>query len=1534
MKKRNKKSRILRFFAILLLTPILLIGLAIVLLYIPAVQNYVIKETCRIIDEKSDYRLTVGSFRLALPFKISINDFNLSSDEENIVNGEQLEIDIRIAPLFKGEIEVNYVSIDNTLLHTGEMIEGVSIDGEIGHFRTTARSINIDEKIADVSHLHMSDSYVKIAITESDEKEDTTESKTDWIIKLRKGNIDDSRLALAVSADTMNITATLDNLSVRNATVDLGNEEYNLGLLSLRETDVTYDVGSESDSIAPLDHLQFNNINIETGSIYYCLPRLKADIKNITLQQPDGLEIEKFRLYAIADDENIDISNFRVESANGTLIKATTSIPWKMLNGADGGKMRGEISAHIDKRDTRGFITHEQYANLSALPDSLLNLTALLNGNMQKTVIDTIRAEIPHVATIAGNGTMRNINNDEKRKIDINLRAVLSDINNVISATEQPDSLSRQKIFLNGEISINGNECNAIAAVRAQKSKADIKASYDLKNSIYNAWLNIDSMNIANILPSVPVKTLAMQMNLKGEGTDIFSDSTSYSCNITIDSIRYDAYTLQNIDLAAEQAERKISLLLNSDDPDLQMQLSGNAILDTTAIDGSMQMNVKHANLTGIGIEDAPIIAQMNISAKAFSDMKQTHKLQIAGDDFKLITKERTFTPARMEFDGMTSPDTSYVTLNNGDLHILGTLDNGYNGLIKAFEKIERMFEKARHNENMIYFAQDYEKELPTLSVDVDCGPNNILANFMAYNKFVFDSFELHCNLDSVNGIKANSGLYGLKHEKMRLDTIRVFANQEENRIRYFAGIRTTGLDPAQEKQTFNAALYGDIENDSLKTNFIFRDNRERPAMQFALNTHMMPEGLNLHFDPDAILFGNRFSFNKDNYLELRKNLAIQGNIELTNGNDAGIHLYTTPDSTQLQSIMLTLFNADLLAITKMLPFAPEIGGILNADIHYRNGNDGMLVVGDIQGSEISYEGTLLGDETVEITYIPDGANKHYVDVAAYHNNEQIINLYGDYIENREGETLIGDLSLTHFPLKLSEAFIKESGLSFTGYIDGEVSINGTVENINAGGFIRFDSVYADAPMFGTRLHLKDDRVNIVDNKLIFDNFDIYATGDSPFKINGNIDMHNLSNPIFDLRMRASNYELINAQRKKGTMLYGRMLLDINTFINGSLNSLRLYGNATLLGNSNITYVLQDTPLAADNELDGLVEFVNFEDTTKSVVTEKEVDFGNLDMNMTLRVEEGARINADIDENRNSYIELQGEGLLNLTYTSQAGINLTGRYTLSNGQMKYSLPIIPLKTFSISDGSYINWTGDIMNPQLHITALERMTSAVTFEDGNSQAVAFDVGVILTNRLSDMGLSFTLSAPENATVQNELNSVDQETLNKYAVTMLITGAYLGNNGALTVSGAISSFLDAKINDLAGNAMKSVSVNVGITDIENAETGNTYKNYSFSFSKRFWNDRLTVVIGGEVNSGEHNQSNESFINNVSLEWKVSNSGNRYIRLFYDKNYESVLEGEIIETGIGYVYKRKVNNLNELLIFRKKDDDDDERSTNNNN
>ncbi|MBQ5663283.1 MAG: translocation/assembly module TamB domain-containing protein, partial [Bacteroidaceae bacterium] len=762
--------------------------------------------------------------------------------------------------------------------------------------------------------------------------------------------------------------------------------------------------------------------------------------------------------------------------------------------------------------------------------------------------------------------------------------------------------------------------------------------------------------------------------------------------------------------------------------------------------------------------------------------------------------------------------------------------------------------------------------------------------------------------------------ILNFEHEKQHFDTLRFALSQDSTILKYVAGVKSRAIVKGKEKATYGAMLYGSFDGGTLSANYLFRDRNNVVAMRAGVSATMQRDGLLFRFAPNATLFRQPFKFNKDNEIFLSREMEIRGNIELRDTTNSGLNLYASSDSLQQQDIGLELFNIDLQSVTKILPFAPDLAGIMNIDVHYNKNGKNILLGSDATVAGLVYEGTLIGNERLELSYFPKSSQEHLANLTMLHNDHEVATLTGSFL----GDTISkgqGKLTLARLPLSIANAFLKKSNISTDGYIDGAMNISSENNIPVANGYIKFDSAHADLPSFGTTLHLVDDKVNIEDNILKFENFDIYAKGNTPFKVNGTIDMNTPLNPDFNLRMRANNYEIVNSKRTKNSILYGRMFINLNSRITGSFNTLAINGSTTILGKSDITYVIQDTPLETENSLDGLVTFTNFQDTAKVETVIPDYNLGDIKMNLTLSIEEGARINADFDRERTSYIELQGEGNLNLTYTGETGMNLTGRYQLSNGQMKYTLPVIPLKTFNINQGSYINWTGDIMNPTLNITAVERVITSVLIDD-IAQAVQFDVGVKLTNSLNNMGLSFTLSAPENAAVQNQLNTLDNETLNKYALTMLITGAYIGGANNLSVSSALSSFLDAQINNLVGNAMnRTVDINVGITDLEDATTGDTYKNYSFSFTKRFWNDRLKVIIGGEVNNNANATANESFINNVSLEWKISNSGNRYLRLFYDKNYESILEGEIIETGVGYVYKRKLNNLNELLIFNKK-------------
>ena len=45
-------------------------------------------------------------------------------------------------------------------------------------------------------------------------------------------------------------------------------------------------------------------------------------------------------------------------------------------------------------------------------------------------------------------------------------------------------------------------------------------------------------------------------------------------------------------------------------------------------------------------------------------------------------------------------------------------------------------------------------------------------------------------------------------------------------------------------------------------------------------------------------------------------------------------------------------------------------------------------------------------------------------------------------------------------------------------------------------------------------------------------------------------------------------------------------------------------------------------------------------------------------------------------------------------------------------------------------------------------------------------------------------------------------------------------------------------------------------------------------------------------------------------------LNRSGSMYVRLFRHIGYESILEGEVIQTGVGFVYKRKMTHFKDLF------------------
>ena len=512
---------------------------------------------------------------------------------------------------------------------------------------------------------------------------------------------------------------------------------------------------------------------------------------------------------------------------------------------------------------------------------------------------------------------------------------------------------------------------------------------------------------------------------------------------------------------------------------------------------------------------------------------------------------------------------------------------------------------------------------------------------------------------------------------------------------------------------------------------------------------------------------------------------------------------------------------------------------------------------------------------------------------------------------------------MTRFPLSLVNGFVPDQIVGLEGYGEGTLNVKGTVRHPLVDGEVYVEDAYLVSHPYSIRMRFDNDPVRIVGSHLLLENFGLYAYNDEPLNIMGSMDFSDTDHIMMDMRMRARNLLLINSKQEPKSIAFGKAFVDFFARMQGPLDMLNIRGRLNVLGSTDMTYMLLDSPLSTDNRLDELVKFTDFTDTTQTVVS-RPVPEG-INMDLTVNVSEGARIVCDLNAEQTNYIDLMGGGDLRMKYNAE-GLSLIGRYTLNSGQMKYSLPVIPLKTFTIKDGSYVEFTGDPMNPKLNITATERTKATVSFADGSgSRSVSFDCGVVITKTLNDMGLQFIIDAPEDNTINGELTTMTAEERGKVAVTMLTTGMYLadGDTNGFSMNSALSSFLQSEINNITGSALKTLDLSVGIDNSTDA-AGTSHTDYSFKFAKRFMNNRLKIELGGKVSSGATDAmgQEQSFFDNVTMEYRLNQNATQNVKLYYQQNVYDWLEGYTSMYGAGFVWRRKLQSFWDIFTIWKRD------------
>lgn len=1496
------KRKWIRWVSGIILTPILLFVILMVLLYVPPVQDFLRSEATAYASKATGMQITVRRIDLRFPLNLLVRGVEVVQAPDTLLSLGSLNVSVQALPLFEGKVAVDDITLEQVAVNSAHLMKDMRIKGVLGRFVFQSRGVDLTNEQAIIDRAELSDTHLQLILNDTTTTpKDSTSAPINWKVDLHALKLKNVSFSMQLPADSMRLAAHLGEAEVKLASVDLKRQLYGLKEFLLSGSSFNYDLGKAhpAQGFDP-SHIAVRDVRLGIDSVLYHGRSMNAVIREFSLNERSGLSITSLTGRIYANDTLIRIPRLSLLT-NHSELSFSGQTYWQLVDIPTTGRLTARFKAIIGQQDL-ALAFPAIFPSLAETSPAgkarPLVVLAGTEGNLKQMQISRFSVDLPGAFTLRGGGELRNLTDSVARSAEIDLDMQTRDLNFLTGlAGMKPGGklIIPNNMNLAARLGMNGSELKANLHLKEGEGSLTLDGAFNTATEAYAANLNIDALQLHHFLPKDSIYELSFSASARGKGVDITSRRSSATLKASVDKLHYGRYHISGVQLDGGLKDAVATAHLVSDNPLLQMTADGEYNLAHSYPDGQLTVDVAHVDLYEMGFAPRPL----------------KHKLafQFSAE----ARKERVFTH-----------------LTAGDLKMNLSARAGVYPLIKQSTRFVDVLMRQIHDKMLDH--AELREALPSAIFSFTTGRENPLAWFLDTKNISYNNLSVKFGSASDWGINGKASIYALKIDTLQLDTIFFTVKQDTAAMKLRGGVVN---GPKNPQLSFKAEITGEIRTNDAGMTVRYENAAGETGVLLGVNARPLyggggkGDGIALTLTPEEpIIAFRKFRFTENhNWIYLHKNLRVYANVDLVGPDAMGFRMHSIQgDTTSLQNMDIAIQRIRLDEISSVLPYFPALSGLLSAEAHYIQKEKSLEVSAEATIDELTYERQRIGDITLGATWLPGERGKQYVNTYLTHDKTEILLADGALYPRASGKDSIEvNATLEHFPLKIANAFVPDQMVALSGDMDGELHVTGDTDRPLLNGQLVLDSVSVFARQAGARFTFDNRPVPVKNSRIQFDKFSIFTTSTNPFTIDGYVDFRELNRPLANLDMRADNYTLLNAKRTKESLVYGKVLVDFNSTVRGPLTELVMRGNVNLLSSTDITYVYTDSPLSVQDRLSDLVTFTSFSDTTTQVKEEAPtVSLGGLDMIMNIQIEPAVRLKVDLNAGRSNRVELQGGGNLSLQYTPQGDLTLAGRYTLSGGLLKYSLPVVPLKDFSINNGSYVEWTGNPMDPLLNFTATERVRASVGGEDGASRMVNFDISIVVKNRLDNLSLAFEINAPEDATVQNQLLAMGAEERSKQAISMLVTGIYLadsGSSGGLNMGSALNSVLTSQINALAGN-LKNASFSVGSEDHKNAEDGSSRTDYSFSYSQRFFNDRFQIVLGGKVSTGANATNDaESFIDNISLEYRLDASGTRYVRLFHNKNYESVLEGEITETGVGLVLRKKMDRLGELFIFRKK-------------
>ncbi len=1575
----------------------IIIGLSLIISFLiryPSVQNFLIQRTTSYISSKTNAKVSIGSFGWNMFDDLSIRDFYIETKKgDTILAVKNLFVDVDNWSVFKKEIKIKSILLDKGTANLEiDSIGRLNISNLLNNNSTTKKTIDTSSKRTSMDWITVLEKIqlrnIAVSLTDRQKKTVTSIKIPGFSVAIDDINLKKKTVAIKkieINAPSISILQIDSNtISIEDtAKFHFLPKEWEITWreLLIKNGTFSYEKTFREKKPSQMDfnHLLLKDIIVNTQKGTINSDSLSTFLKSLSATEKSGFAVKNTSTNLFLSLTGLRLNNLKLITEN-SFITETIEMKYNQFN--DFKEFIAKI--RITARLKNSFISINDLSyfikGVDPFSHNKIFLDGFINGKISNLDAKDLVLKTGQNTVIKGNFYTSGLPDINETFLNLRIKSLktsISDIKKIAPSIKFPADVDKiGTILFYGDLDGFVTDFVARGNLKTDigNASSDINYKYIIstKESLYKGNLNLEHFNLGKWFNDTTIGDASFSAKLNGKGLTLATLDTKIEG--VVENITLKNYNYRNLLINGRIKNKSFEGDFSVTDPNVFLSFSGKADLSDSIPVYKFNANIENIALKELNLSKDDIRLKGSIAADFSGKTIDNLEGNLTLNNLRLIRNDETQLVNSIEI--ISKKIANGQKLLSIETDRAEAIVKGKFSLLTLPKILSSYFNKA------VYKIDDGKKyPLQDFTIDIR----------------IYDSLPMLKILDPKLKLISNTlikGIVNTDKETLTIDGIIPIVIYDKYKLlkidlSSIIDNNQTSAKIIADKVFINDSIILDTLvlglkdiADGYKINLQLKDSKNYNRANANFNIYPKSNSAEIKIDGTSIwLAGKEWTSSSNNNIHIgKKILAIDNLFFSSDSQKIDFRSYYKQDSLACVKVLLkeTSLNGFMAIFsTKVKDINARVNGIIqvedlfNKPVFLGNLNFNDTKLGKIELGDLSINSTLNNSlNRLDLSGKLSG-KENYIALKGYYNldaQNQILNLNTDIIS--------GNLNFLNYGF--FEKYVKEVDGTFTG----NINLSGPLKKLALEGKIKINKADVTVSYLNTKFSLNNEEIEVNKNGY----FDIGELVIKDIKNNtatgsGRIYHQSFKKFRLDLKVNTDNMMFLNTTAKNNSVFYGQIFGKGTVIFSGVIPTVDIRAYATITEGTHV-YI----PINSSFETNGysFYKFTNRQnDSLRNVGKRESLKFSGVNFEVDVDANPSGIVDIILDPVSGDVLSSQGNGNLKIQVLRTGEFNIYGLYEIVRGNYLFTLQNIINKRFALNKGGTIAFNGDVYKAQLNAEAIYEVRTStydLIYDPQQSESLSAEVEARSKNRMLTrllLKLKGQLDKPEisfdiqpqdpdpaiRTILENKMQIVKstESELNKQVFGLLVMNRFLPISSGVnpisntsyisgSVTNTVSEFLTSQLSQYVSNFFETMNVkefdvklNFRQYDQQSKSTTTQQQDLQaqtdkrqelqLALTKRFFNNRLSINVGGNLDFGERytvdpsagtykNNPNSYVTGDFQIEYALTKSGNLRAKAYNRGDYDNYNQKNRNKTGIGLSFRQDFDNIYDLLKIVKKE------------